>query len=303
MVRLRRELEGIHLDRSVPPPPWAERRLSDVISPSWLDAVRAIDGERVLFCGIVHVPLALSLARDGKWVTLSDLSPGDVRRISAALDPDVAGRVQLVAKPYGSATFSPSSFDTIILSDQLHAYDAPEWVLQKVKRELKVDGVLLARLHVAGPLPTLPDAPAPLGAASPSWAAANLSRTTPWLNRLVHSSGAPVWLSEAGLDAVQRRALWQADDDTPNHRDLGVQLDAITSRLHLEGVHIGSTLRAAALTWGAGAHAGPSALAVRIARGLPEFADQDDRARIGARAVWIQARRALMSGGKALTFG
>ena len=114
-----------------------------------------------------------------------------------------------------------------------------------------------------------------------------------------------MWLAEAGLDAVEREALWcepvQPDDTGKN--DLGGQLAAIRSRLHLEEVQIGSTLRAAALSWGAGAQVGPAALALRLAQALPELADDRDRTRTGPRAVWVQARRALMSGGKALTFG
>lgn len=307
MVRLRREIEGIHLDRAVPPPAWAVwRRASDDICPHWLEAIRAIDGERLLFCGIPNESIAIAEAQAGKWVTLSDLGPADVRRISTQLDPDVAGRVQLVAKSYGASSFSPSSFDAIIFSDQLHAYDAPEWVLQKVKRELKVDGVLLVRLHVRGAIGDLgPDINAPVGEKPPAWAVTAVNGATPWLGRFVHSSGAPLWLADRGLDAVERRALWQQESTeiVDEKSLLNVQLDAIRSRLHIEDVQIGSTLRAAALAWGAGAQMGPAALALKLARMFPVLADDEDRQRTDARAVIVQARRALISGGKALTFG
>ena len=302
MVRLRREIEGIHLDRSVPPPPWATSNLTDrLVCPTWPDAVRALDGSRLLFCGIPDEALALERAAAGHWVTICDLVAADVRRISVSLTPDVASRVQLVAKPYGSATFSPSSFDAIVLSDQLHAYDAPAWVLQKVKRELKVDGVLLARLHVAGELGDLPDGVAvPVGDPPAPWQTRAIARMTRLLAKLVRSPAAPLWLDPVGLDAVQRCALWS---ETSAAMSLCGQLDAIASRLHVEEIHIGSTLRAATVLWAAGAQPPAAALALRVAERLPALADETDRTRHGARAVWVRARRALMTGGKALTFG
>ncbi|MCO4760166.1 MAG: class I SAM-dependent methyltransferase [Myxococcales bacterium] len=304
MVRLRREIEGIHLDRSVSPPPWATAELRrDLISPSWIAAIRALDASRLLFCGIVATELALERAAAGCWVTLTDLGPAEARQISASLSPDVASRLQLVSKSYGEATFAASSFDAVIMTDQLHAYDAPEWVVQKIKRELKVDGLLLARLHVSGDVSELPEdvSSAPIGPEQSAWQRTAIATVNRQLSRLSRSSAAAIWLDDTGLDAVSRGDLWS--NNTTANQDLRVQLAALSSRLHLEKINIGSTARASALTWSAGSHPKVNTLALNLADRLPELADDADRLNTGARAVWIVARRALMNRGKAIVFG
>ncbi len=296
MVRLRRELDGIRLDRAVPPPPWAlDPAASHAVTPSWATLVAELAHGRVLFCGRPDLDLALAAADAGAKVTVCDLNPGQARRFVARLTPAQAGAVQVVTKVYGSATFTPSAFDTVVLADHLHAYEAPEWVVHKLQRELKVDGVCLARLWVTGPLGELPE-DAPVGAAPAPWQAKAWQTLARPLRAMTSGPTAPLWWRGPALEA-RDRGVRRLDASLP------VQLQAIADKLHVEQVRVGSTVRAEATALGVGAHGPLSAASFRAAAAWSELADDEDRLRTAGRVVIVQARRALMVGGRALRFG
>ncbi len=146
MVRLRREIEGVRRNAAVPEPSYA----ADALGTAWV--LPAFDRKltdcrdaRVLLAGSQRRDLALQLARAGNWVTVADLDTQAAQRWHADLQPELAARLTLVARPYGEVTFGPASFDRVALFDALGRYRQPSWVLHKAGRELKPEALLFVR--------------------------------------------------------------------------------------------------------------------------------------------------------------
>ena len=294
MVRLRRELEGIHRDRAVPTPGYAaDPTASALILPGLDRRARALVGDRVLVAGEPRVDLALELAETGHWVTVTDLDAERLADVHAQASPQAAGRLTLVDKAYGDAAFGPSSFDTVLLYDAIHAYDRPAWLVRKVERELKFDGYLIARLLVKGPID-----------AERSGEQANTSSPNRALQRVARrcierveagcaSPLAPILLDGRGRDAVDRGAHLQRGRFSGSMDSLAEILDR---QLVAEQWWIGHTLRLRACDLLFGARLALRQTLLRALPVLPECADTADIALSDSRVVGLVARKAL--GGK-----
>lgn len=285
MVRLRREIEGIRVDRAFPPPPWADdERASAALTP-WFDAeICATDARRVLLAGAPRLDLAVALAEADRFVTLCDLPSASVAGLHARLAPAVAGRIQLVDKPYGQASFAPSSYDIAVYSDILGSYEEPEWVAHKLARELKVDALLFARLWVHGPLPELEAEIAATEEQRPAGFGERLGRSLARHPRLPK-----VLLEPLGADAVDRGA-WQIGMQ-PRH-SASEELLAIDSRLRIESVTVGDDARAAYAALAAHGR-GPIRRAALAALAATSAAEATLPSEGEARIVTLRARRAL----------
>ncbi len=280
-------------DRTQPPPPWADdERATSALTPAWDRALLEVDANRVLVAGLPRLDLAIALAAAGRFVTLCDLGPDEVAAAHARLDPEVAGRIQLVPKAYGDAAFAPSSFELIVYCDTLHRWEEPQWVAHKMARELKVDGLLHARLWIHGPIDA-GETPVVAADQGPSWhrpaTAPIVAKIRAALPRLGASSAA--WLLDpAGRDAVDRGAwqrAWQP------RLDARAQIDAIDSRLRIESIGLIAAERPA---MAAIAARGRGLLKERalthLATGL-ELGPAALRSADDARIVTVIARRAL----------
>ena len=280
-------------DRTQPPPPWADdERATGALTPAWDRALLAVDAQRVLVAGLPRLDLAIALANAGRFVTICDLAPDEVAKAHARLDPEVAGRIQLVPKPYGDAAFAPSSFELIAWCDTLHRWEEPQWVAHKMARELKVDGVLHARLWVRGPF-DVGETALQSDDGAPGWSAAALGPAFRQLRaNLPHlgTAGARWLLDAAGRDAVDRGA-WQRAW-TPR-LDASAQIEAIDSRLRIESIGLVAAERPA---WAAIAAHGRGPLKghalTHLATGL-ELGPAALRSVDDARIVTVIARRAL----------
>lgn len=272
MVRLRREIEGIQPDLHASPPAWAEApAVSAALTPAWDAETLAEDASRVLLAGALRLDLAVKLAHAGRFVTICDLLPDDVPLVHRRLEADVAGRVQLVGRPYGETSFAASSFDLAVFTDTLHLWAEPTWVAHKLARELKVEGRLRARLWGAGTLAGRWAPPhgqdergVPHGAGSSAWPAPGEPRggapmgSLRGARRLPHPglalapslatlAGLPLWLARltwgpAGLEALERGALPRA---LLPARDATSQVEAIDAHLRVERLHSVASERAA----------------------------------------------------------
>lgn len=293
MVRLRREIEGIRVDRAIPPPPWTgDERASSALTPSFDAEICAFDARRVLLAGAPRLDLAIRLAEAGRFVTLCDLPTGRVASAHARLEPAVAGRLQLVDKPYGQAAFAPSSYDLAVFCDSLDAYDEPEWVAHKLARELKVDAVLMARLWTRGPLPKLDgELEAEQASAADDASRSPLGVAGAIAQRLAAHPPLPRWTLDAlGADAVDRGA-WSKSLQ-PRH-DATSQIGAIDSRLRVEAVRCYDAQRAALGAWAAHGRGWLREAALASLQRQERPASDALRSNDEARIVTLRARRAL----------
>lgn len=302
MVRLKREIEGVRQHHGVPPPSYALDPLASAeLLPGldeWLRTREpAQPGQpthalRVLLAGVPRLDLAIDLARDGHWVTVSDLDSEQIAGLHAGLDAKVASRLTLVDRVYGEASFAPSSFDLILLADALHAYREPQWLVHKAQRELKPDALLAVRALVQGPLPTLPQgtrAPMPATGAQAlaERVAERLLRRT---GGILRSPLGAVLAEPRAREALDRGAHLQADRFAPPAEAV---LQAVAAVLKVEDVRVGHTLRLALADALFGVrHPWRQAL-LRALRAVPEEANDLDRLRTGPRVLGLVARRAL----------
>ena len=293
MVRLRREIEGVRPNRSIPLPSYSlDAQASSRVLPAFDRWLRSAEPGRVLLAGGVRADIAIDLASAGHWVTLSDLDEASLGRLHARLTPAQAGRLTLVDRAYGDAAFAPSSFDLIVLFDAMHTYFEPAWLVNKAARELKADALFAARLLVRGDLE-------PLRGLAPALPVLDRARQTgeqaaqlvlPQLQTLLRSALAPALASERATEALERGAHLCADR-------FATDLDVVTrwfgTTLTPERAFAGHTLRlelADALFGLRGpAHRAISALLDR----LPEMATQTDATQLAPRVVAVVARKRL----------
>ena len=285
MVRLRREIEGIGIDHGVPWPTYClDNDASEQVLPAmdqWLDGEI---GLRVLMAGTPRPELAIRLCEAGHQVTVTDLTPVQVQSLHADLNSAVLGRINLVAKSYGTSSFSASSFDAVLFNDLLHVHEKPKWLVNKMYRELKYDGVLLARLYADGEIETAEEGRADREVAAWTGHAIHL------LERLGH--GLPSWLvlNAPGRDAVDRGAHLSKHAHTISGQ---LQLAAITAHLQLEEVLYGHSMRCRTAALLFGLRSWLRTMVLSLLKTLPELADHRDSAQRGARVIAIRARKAL----------
>lgn len=305
MVRLRREIEGIVVDRAIPSPAYTQSRsASDMVLPGFDAVLAAVSGPRILIAGAPRLALATALAEAGHQVTVTDLLPDQLSRLHGRLTPAAAGRMNLVDNRYSESSFSASSFDSAIYSDLLHCHPKAEWLIHKLHRELKVEGRLYIRLYAQGApaalkLPLGHPGPPPLSAAEQSAALAGQTLAMA-VEGLAARRLAAVVLDASGREAVDRGAHLPARAFAG---DVVEQLEAVGSRLRVETVQLGHSIRCrlANLSWGA---RGPVRVAItRCAKGLPALADKEDLSRESPRVIGVVARKALADLGKRRRFG
>ncbi|MBI5608814.1 MAG: methyltransferase domain-containing protein [Deltaproteobacteria bacterium] len=227
MVRLRREIEGVRRNHAVPPPPHAGHALATALILPPLDAwLLAQPPGRVLLAGSAPRHLAEQLAGAEHWVSVTDLDEVELRAWHAELRPEVAAHLTLLPRGYGDVAFGPASFDRIALFDTLASYRNPAWVLNKVARELKPDGLLALREVVSGALPS-------------EWSTPPLVQAPPVAPRV----GAERWLApvlQPALPALHSRAApWLVDGPTQEALDRGAHLHALRFALPATEVHEG----------------------------------------------------------------
>ena len=299
MVRLRREIEGIRPDLSILPPVWAgSSKADDVLCPSWRPLLEATPGQQVLFCGAPDWSWIVERASQGAQVTCCDLDPASARRLALTLPAELAGRVQVLDKPYGEAVFTPSAFDLIVSTDQLHRYPQAQWLVRKMQREIKVDGLLLARLVVAGGAVVPGDLASAIEHAAEPASRTSRALDTGLLALETQTQISSLWLSDDGLEALERGAL-----DRQVGGQLAPQLEAVSSHLTVERVWVGNPLRARLARFVRYGTRPISALSQRLARLVPAFANFDPDSSDDERVVIVQARRALSHGGSTVRFG
>jgi hypothetical protein len=300
MVRLRREIEGIRVDLSIPMPAYAtDNTASTMVLPGFDRLLGAIDGARVLVAGAPRAQLAMALAEAGRQVTITDLGADRVRQLHKRLSPPVSSRVNLVEKPYAETSFSASSFDVAIYSDLLHRYPQAQWLIHKLQRELKVDGVLYARLFVRGDMARLPDFDQRVTAQVPTPSQQTAALAGHGLAIAIEATAtgrlAGLMLSAKGRDAVERGAHLPSVSFAGDALE---QLDAVASRLRIEALHVGHGIRCRLANLLFGAHTPVRRAITRCAEGLPDTADAEDLSRPSARVVGVVARKALADLGK-----
>ncbi len=296
MVRLRREIEGVRRNHAVPPPPYAGHAEASALILPALDAwLLAEPAGRVLLAGCAPRILAEKLAAAEHWVTVTDLDENELRLWHAQLRPEVAAHLTLLARGYGDVAFGPASFDRIALFDTLVTYRNPSWVLNKVARELKPDGVLALREVVQGPLPA-------------EWTAQGLLRLAPtprvdtarWLRpalqptvRAIHGRAARLLVDLPTQEALERGAHLDA---------LRFALDAdevqagVAAHLSLEASWLGGAERLQACCLLAGSRPWLAHGLRRALRLLPALASGDAHTRESPRCVGLLARRKLTGG-------
>jgi len=300
MVRLRREIEGIHVDLAIPMPAYATGdTASALVLPSFDRLLRQIEGTRVLVAGAPRTALAVALAEAGKQVTITDLGADRVRSLHASLSPSVSGRLNLVEKSYADTTFSASSFDVAIFQDLLHRYPQAEWLIHKLQRELKVDGLLYARLFAQGDLSVLADhqdhiKPQRLDAAQQAAVLAGhgLAIAT---EAVAAGPLGYLTLDGAGRDAVQRGAHLPRVSFAG---DVADQVPAVASRLRIESLELGHGIRCRLGNLLFGARAPLQQAILGCADALPDNAGQEDLGRHHPRVIGVVARKSLADLGK-----
>lgn len=283
MVRLRREIEGVRRNSAVPEPSYALDRRGTTWALPQLDRLLSdCSDSRVLLAGSLRRDLAQALAGRGNWVTVADLDDDRMAQWHAQLPADIAGRLTLVARPYGEMAFAPASFDRIALFDTLTRYRQPQWVLHKAQRELKPEALLFVREVVAAPM-AMPHQ-------LPSTRTRALAATLAVVERLAHSAAATLVFDERALEAIDRGAHL-------HHRPLPLDqpqlLALIAEVLTVDRTIVGHPLRLQAAQLAFGARAQVAEFLSHIGRQLP----QADTSEVpGPRAVAVVARRALKGG-------
>ncbi len=290
MVRLRREIEGLDIDHGIPwPTHCLDSDASEQVLPSMEQWLAGDIGPRVLMAGAPRPELAIALCEAGHQVTVTDLSPAQVKALHADLSAGVSGRINLVAKSYGTSSFSASSFDTVLFSDLLHVHEQPKWLVNKMYRELKFDGLLMARLYADGEIVTTPST-STKQEQSHSRAGSSTRLLVNLLERLGLGMASWLVLNADGRDAVDRGAHL-----SPLARTLSsdVQLAAITERLRVEEMLYGHSLRCRAASMVFGLRSWLRTLVLSLLRTIPEFANPNDAAGQGTRVIAVRARKAL----------
>lgn len=292
MVRLRREIEGVRRNHAAPRPAYALDAQTSAAAMPPLDAwLLAQEPCRVALAGSVRRDLAEALAREGHWVTVADLEEDELRRWHAAVSPDVASHLTLLARPYGDVSFGPASFDRVVLFDALAAYQEPGWIIHKACRELKPDGLLAVREAVRGRLPE-------------SWASLGRGYAPTRLKVLqallasapkVLAGRAGSWMLEpAALDAIERGAHL---DQSRFALDASGLQEAVAAALTIEQTWIGHSahLSSCALPWGA--KPALRRMALGAMQQTPILADVLDAGLPLPRVVGLVARRSLRGPG------
>jgi len=146
-------VEGVRLNPAVPLPTYAAcPEFAVAVLPDFERRVLAEEARRVLVCGAPRPDLIKRLAEAGRWVAVCDVDEVESARIDAAVGLQLRTQVNITARPYPDVSYQSSSFDAVVFLDALHRYTEPEWVLRKVQRECKVDGVVALRTPVRGPV-------------------------------------------------------------------------------------------------------------------------------------------------------
>lgn len=293
MVRLRREIEGVRPLRGVPLPPYALVPEASAQVLPLLDAwLAAQEPGRVLLAGAPRIDLAVTLAQADHWVTVADLDEATVAEVHAGLAPKVAGRLTLVARDYGQASFAPASFDLVVMSDTLHTYQEPGWLLHKAQREVKPDGLVAVRALVKGDAATraeLQVRPAPLGLVPD----ALLERALVALEALAKTPAGVALLTPAALDAIERGALLQAERFA---QEAAWLIDLVGTHLTVEEAFVGHTLRLRACDDLFGARPMVRQGLLQLLAQLPAAATTGDRHKTEPRVLGLVARRSLRRG-------
>lgn len=288
MVRLKREIEGVRRHPGVPVPAYALTLGGSTGVLPWLDTwlVQQEPG-RVLFAGAPRVELARSLARAGHWVTVCDLAEGEATALQARLTPAEAGRLTLIERDYGEAAFGPSSFDLVVLSDALHRYREPRWLIHKAHRELKIDGRLALRALVQGHITPVASCLPPV---PPLAMEVRLAHVLDNLaSRLPGRLGLAL-LGAHAREAIERGAHLHTARFAQPADDVIADVQAL---LAIEQVAIGHSQRLRLAEWSWDARA-PFDLALPIWLGrLPSLATQSDLGRSDPRVVAVIARKKL----------
>ncbi len=296
MVRLRREIEGVRRNHAVPPPPHAgHAEAASLILPP-LDAwLLAQAPGRVLLAGSAPRQLAEQLAAAEHWVSVTDLDDGELRAWHAQMRPEVAAHLTLLPRGYGDVAFGPASFDRIALFDTLASYRNPAWVLNKVARELKPDGLLVLREVVSGDVPAEWASPPVLQPpAAPrvvlgSWLAPTLDPALPAL----HSRLAPWLVDAATLEALDRGAHLDA---LRFALPAGEVQDGVAAHLALEQVWLGGAERLVLCGLLAGARPWLAHVVRRLLQAVPATVTADSSLGQRARCVGLVGRRKLTGG-------
>ncbi len=288
MVRLKREIEGVRRHPGVPVPAYALTPAGAIGVLPWLDSwLVAREAGRVLFAGVPRIDLARTLARAGHWVTVCDLADGAATALQARLTPAEAGRLTLVERDYGEAAFGPSSFDLIVLTDALHRYREPKWLIHKAHRELKIDGHLALRALVQGEIPHLP---ACLPPAKPLAIEAQLAT---FLDRMARRLPGPLGLALLGAharEAIERGAHLHTTRFAQPAADVLADVQAL---LAIEQVAVGHAQRLRLAEWAWDARAPiDRVLPIWLDR-LPALATPTDLLRRDSRVVAVIARKKL----------
>lgn len=267
MVRLRREIDGISVDPALPRPTYAlDPTATRLILPTFDLQIGALPVGRTLIAGVPTPERAVALAEAGHSLTICDVASDETERFAAALPPAVAAKLTLVDKPYGQASFGPSSFDNLLLLDTLHRFAKPRWVAQKAFRELKFDGTFACRIWVTGPAPE--DASATRDIPPAAMTAALRSAQALWTGPAMR-----VLLTARGRDAVQRGANFRGPQQAC---DWISTVEAVAEKLTLESTDIGSSARLQAAELLYGARAPVRTLVSQSMESLPATASQAD---------------------------
>ena len=288
MVRLKREIEGVRRHPGVPVPAYTLSEPGTVGVLPWLDSwLLQQEPGRVLFAGAPRMDLARSLARAGNWVTVCDLAEGEATALQARLTPTEAGKLTLVERDYGEAAFGPSSFDLIVLSDVLHRYREPHWLINKAHRELKVDGRLALRALVQGEIPPLPER---LPAVKPISGEKQFARLFQTISARLSGRLGLALLGAHAREAIARGAHLHTARFA---QSLTQVIGDVRALLAIEQVALGHTqrLRVAEWCWDARAPFDRT-LPIWLGR-LPALATQDDGLRRDPRVVAVIARKKL----------
>jgi SAM-dependent methyltransferase len=292
MVRLKREIEGVRRNLAVPLPSYAQDPVGMAAVLPSLDAwVRQLEPGRALLAGAPRADLAIALARAGHWVTLCDLDDDGVAALHATLGPSEAGRLTLVNRTYGQAALTPSSFDLVVLSDVLHTYVDPMWLVNKAHRELKPDGLLVARVLAQGDTAPCRSHGASAATSRPAQAiSVAVGQGLRGFERLLHTRLAPLLAGPLAREAIERGAHLETMRFAPG---IGAVLTHMASVMPIERVRIGHSvrLRTCDALYGT---AGPVRQALRrLLDVLPQEADAADLSRTAPRVLGLVARRSL----------
>lgn len=279
MVRLRREIDGVRRNAAVPEPSHAADPLATAwVLPALDRQLTACSEARVLLAGSERRDLALALAKAGNWVTVADLDAQAAQRWHGGLQPELAARLTLVARPYGEVTFAPASFDRVALFDTLGRYRQPSWVLHKAGRELKPEALLFVRERALASGRSQPADPL-------QRAVGHGLRGLRWAAR---TALAGALFNPSALEALDRGAHLTTSD-VPT---IDAIRDLVAATLPVDAVLTGHPQRLAAAELAFGASDPVREALALCARRLPETHDGS----AGVVALGVVARRALKAG-------